>query len=288
MNYKPIYEFLVWDNCHNKCKFCWQRKKPRLFNKEKREHILNEVIAFIDSERFIKGSHILICGGEIFDNACDFEALDIFFKTIVKKMNNLEIDLLYINTNLIYQDITGLYNLLKLIEENNLFERLKFTSSYDLEGRFKSLEDEELMLENLLKIKKDFKHCNIVINTILTKQVCQKIINKEFDVKHFSETYHCWVNLIPYIIYDENLAATRGEVMTALRAVENQNNGYLKIYINNFDLPQDKLLYIYENDNFEFCSCENSECGHSINFKRYSNKGSCFVCDLKEMFKGYY
>lgn len=288
MNYKPIYEFLVWDNCSNNCKFCWQRETPRLFNKKQREHILQEVIAFIDSDKFIKGSHVLICGGEIFDNACDFEALNKFFETIVTKMNKSEIDLLYINTNLIYKDLTGLYNLLKLIEQNGLFDRLKFTTSYDLEGRFKSDEDEKLMLNNLLKIKRDFKHCNIVVNMILTKQVCQKIINKSLDIKNFTTTYHCWVNLIPYIVYDKNLAATRGEVITALQDVENQNNGYLKIYINNFDLPQDKLLYVYKNNDFKFCSCDNSECGHSINFKRYSDKGSCFVCDLKEMFKGLY
>lgn len=288
MNYKPIYEFLVWDNCSNNCKFCFQRKNPRLFNHDERKIILNEVINFINSDKFIKNSHILICGGEIFDKPTDYDILIPFFKKICDLMINNIIDLLYINTNLIYKDLKPLTNFLNLIKEYKLFNRLKFTSSYDLEGRFRNKDDESIMLNNLLFVKKTFPDCNIVVNTILTKKVCNDILNDSYNIQNFMNTYQCWVNLIPYIVYNENIAATRGEIMSALRKVENQMNGYLKIYINNFDLPQDKLLYIYENNNFEFCSCDNSECGHSINFKRYSDKDSCFVCDLKEIFKGYY
>ena len=108
MNCKPVYEFLLWDNCNNHCKFCWQRENPRLFNKSQREIILNNVIKFINSNKFKKDSHILIVGGEIFDNPSDFELLDTFFCQILEFMINGTIDLLYINTNLIYKDLTGI------------------------------------------------------------------------------------------------------------------------------------------------------------------------------------
>lgn len=288
MNYKPIYEFLVWDNCSNNCKFCFQRKNPRLFNHDERKIILNEVINFINSDKFIKNSHILICGGEIFDKPNDYDILMPFFKKICDLMTNNIIDLLYINTNLIYKDLKPLTDFLNLIKEYKLFNRLKFTSSYDLEGRFRNKDDENIMLNNLLFVKKTFTDCNIVVNTILTKKVCNDILNDSYNIQNFMNTYQCWVNLIPYIVYNENIAATRGEIMSALRKVENQMNGYLKVYINNFDLPQDKLLYIYENNNFEFCSCSHADCGHSINFKKYSKNESCFICDLKTMFEGLY
>ena len=47
MQYKRIYEFLVWDNCNNNCQFCWQREKPRLYNHNMRSSILNDVIEWI-------------------------------------------------------------------------------------------------------------------------------------------------------------------------------------------------------------------------------------------------
>ena len=112
MEIKPIYEFLVWDNCNNNCKFCFQRENPRLFNQEGRKMVLDQTIKFIDSDTFKKGSHILICGGEIFDNPKDINILYDFFSQIIDRMNNGIIDLLYLNTNLIYENIAPLFNVL--------------------------------------------------------------------------------------------------------------------------------------------------------------------------------
>ena len=61
---------------------------------------------------------------------------------------------------------------------------------------------------------------------------------------------------------------------------------YLKRYIDNFDLPQKKLIYRFKNTELIFSSSEYSECGHGINFKRYSDKNTCFICDLKTAFNG--
>ena len=152
-NYKKVYEFLVWDNCNNNCSFCFQRKNPRIFNKSQRKIILDEVINFLNGDKFIKGSHVLICGGEIFDKPSDFNMLNSFFQKIIDFMKQDIIDLLYINTNLIYKDLTGIFTVLDLIREEHLFDRLKFTTSYDLKGRFKSKSTENLMLNNLKLIK---------------------------------------------------------------------------------------------------------------------------------------
>lgn len=281
MQYKPIYEFLVWDNCNNNCAFCFQRDNPRIFNKQKRKEILDEVLSFIHGDKFIKGSHILICGGEIFDKPQDFLQLNDFFNKIIDLMNKNIIDLLYINTNLIYKNLEGLNFLLKNIKENNLFDRLKFTSSYDLEGRFKTEESRNLMLSNLKWINNNYPECKIVVNTILTKQVCNAIISNTFSLKNFMQEYKCWINLIPYIIHDKKLSATRNEIFKTLKYVDKENPGYLEYYIPNMSITQEKWLYMYKDNMFQFCSCEMAECGHSINFKRYSEKGTCFCCDLK-------
>lgn len=283
MRYKAIYEFLLWDNCTNNCSFCFQRENPRIFNKSKRQEILDETLSFIQSDKFEKGSHILICGGEIFDKPQDSLQLNHFFTKIISLMLNDIIDLLYINTNLIYKDKCCLDFLLRNIKANNLFDRLKFTTSYDLVGRFKTKESEELMLQNLTWVKNIYPDCKVVVNTILTKQVCNAILNRSFSIKDFIQKYKCWVNLLPYIIYNKELSATRGEIFSALKEVDKDVSGYLDYYIPNMSITQEKLLYLYKDGKFEFCSCKMAECGHSINFKRYSDKGTCFCCDLKEI-----
>lgn len=286
MEIKDIVEFLVWDNCKNNCKFCFQRNNPRLFNQEKRQYILDSVISFIDSDKFVKGSHILIVGGEIFDTPADQRILSDFFNKIAERMLDNTIGLLYINTNLIYSDTTNLYNLMELIEWNNLFNRLRFTTSYDIEGRFKTKEDEELMLNNLLELKQLYPKCQIVTNIILTKGMCEAILNNSFSAKYFMTKYNCWINFIPYIISDVNLAADRDTIFKTLKYIDNENPGYLDKYIANLDLAQEKKLYMYKDNQFQFCSCELSDCGHAVNFKKYSDKGSCFICDLKGLFNG--
>jgi gamma-glutamylcyclotransferase (GGCT)/AIG2-like uncharacterized protein YtfP len=265
-----------------------------LFNQEGRKMVLDQTIKFIDSDTFKKGSHILICGGEIFDNPKDINILYDFFTQIIDRMNNGIIDLLYLNTNLIYENIAPLFNVLDMIRDNNLFERLKFTTSYDLVGRFRDKPmpithhlPEEVMLDNLVSIKKEYPDIHIVTNTILTKPVCQKIINGEYNIRDWMEKYQCYVNLIPYIVLDKDLMATRNEIFKALNIVEKQANGYVRRWIDNLDLKQEKWLYIYKNNEWQFVSCEwDEKCGHSVNFKRYSEAGHCFVCDLKELFDG--
>lgn len=287
MKYKSIYEFLVWDNCNNNCKFCFQRENPRLFSYSKRKYILDEVISFIDSDKFIKGSHILICGGEIFDKPKDFNNLSIFFDKIISYMKNNIIDLLYINTNLIYANLSGVMNLLDKIKEAGFFDRLKFTTSYDLEGRFKTEEIRNLMLNNLIYLTNKYKDLKVVTNIILTKQVCESIINNKLNISEFMTKYNCWVNLIPYIVLDDNLTAERKDIFKSLYTVEKQSPGYLSKYVPNMTITQEKLLYMYKNDKFVFCSCEIDKCGHSINFKRYSKHNTCFCCDLREIFNEY-
>ena len=69
---KTIYEFLLWNNCGNNCKFCHQRAHERkiddkiLMPKEQIES-LNKCKEFLESDKFEDGNHILLVGGEIFD-----------------------------------------------------------------------------------------------------------------------------------------------------------------------------------------------------------------------------
>ena len=281
---KPIFEFLMWENCRNKCSFCFQQEKNQLTDIQKTESML-AVKRFIKyDDRFIKGSHVLLVGGELFDSPSIFTPLANFLSFIVDKMNDGTIDLLYINTNLIYKNMDGLYYLLDLIDQYKLFDRLKFTTSYDLAGRFASPKTKFLMLSNLDALSTKYPDIKIVVNSMLSKQMCEAILSGEYKLDSFMKMHHCDVNLIPYIVYDKELAPTRELVFKALMVADRQCPGYLKRYIANFDLPQAKELYQYRDGRLNYVTCPNNACGHSENFVRYSDKGTCFICDLKRLF----
>ena len=285
MSIKPVTEFLLWDNCNNNCDFCFQRKNPRLFSVKKQDKILGNIKQFIESDRFIKGSHILVVGGELFD--VYRECLLGFFNFIVEKMLINDIDNLYLNTNLIYNDTyySMLKPILNLFESNNLFDRLKFTTSFDIAGRFKTQESKSMMLNNLLRLKDDYEKLKTVVNIILTKQCCESILTNKFDIFDFMSSLRVNTNLIPYIVFKKDLCGTRNDIFSALLKLNEQNPEYIRQYVINMDLKNKRYLYACYPDQLKLCSCEDSECGHSINFKKYSlESDSCFVCDLKRVF----
>ena len=283
---KPIYEFIVWDNCNNNCKFCWQKQHFKLKTSAEKVFSLVQVKKFLTSDDFKSGSHVLIVGGELFDSSSipiTQELLD-FFEYIANKQLTNDIDLLYLNTNLIY-DIDLLCNCLDILNNKNLLNRLKFTTSYDIYGRFKSKNDEMLFVSNLKKLKTIYSDLSVVINTIMTKQFCEKELSAvEPIATTFKSKYAAYVNLIPYITIDDELTPNRNDVFKVLKKQDQFNPGYLKQYIENFDLPQPKLIYRALGNKLVFSSSEYADCGHGINFKRYSNKGTCFICDIKEAF----
>lgn len=281
---KPIYEFLMWENCRNKCSFCFQQEKNQLSDQEKLESMY-AVKCFLEyDQRYIKNSHVLLVGGELFDSPSIFSKLKQFLAYIINKQLDQIIDLLYINTNLIYKNIDCLFWFLSEIEKNQLFDRLKFTTSYDIAGRFANDKVRQLMLSNLDLLSQEFPQIKIVVNSMLSRQLCEAILSDEYDLHSFMRRHHCAVNLTPYIIYDQSLAPTRDLVFKALLKVQQQDPEYIDAYVKNFDLLQKKELYQYKNGQLNYVSCPSNPCGHSENFTRYSNQGTCFVCDLKSIF----
>lgn len=285
MNIKPIFEFIVWENCNNHCQFCFQRENAEIINNIQKKKNLETVLSFLDSDKYVKGCHLLIVGGEIFDNPKMFPDLKVFFDNIFNRILKDEIEVLYINTNLIYQDISICEYVLDKFKEHNILDRIHFTTSYDLKGRFKTEEDRFMMLDNVRTLGAKYPRA-LITNIILTEDVCNKILSNKFDIMNFRESYNTEINLIPYIILDNSLTADRNLIFKTLKHVERLNPTWFKWYATNTRLIQKRELYKVEKGNLVYKSCADSECGHSINFKRYSNKGSCFICDFERIFKG--
>ena len=211
-------EFLLWANCSNNCKFCWQKKinNPEcLLTSEEKIRAIDRAELKINQ---LQESDILIVGGEVFEVISQNVTLRLlkFFDSLAQGCEENKIRFLYINTNLIYEDLTIINYICNKFK--SMPEKLKFTTSYDLEGRYSSEDKKSLFLNNLKKITNTYPAINIVVNTILTKQVC----NNNFSVKNFTEKYKVrLVNLIPYIpiYYGDSLTPSLGEIVNKLKKI---------------------------------------------------------------------
>ena len=281
-----MQEFILWSNCTNQCDFCWQCKKhdqSTILNSGEMIKCLCDLDWKLDE--ITNGDDVLLVGGEILNPYSDSVNYNLRV-TITKCINMLKsnkIRYLYINTNLLYKDRSNLDYLLYNIVINGLSDRLKFTTSYDIYGRFKNYESEKLFLENLKYIYKYYPKINIVVNAIITKQ----LVNSDFNWDEFQQDYGIkYINFIPYIPVkdDRTMDVTFKDIVKILARQEKRHPGYISFYIKDFDLNQDKILYEYHKDKgFIECTAKYAECGHNENFKKVLGD-ECYICKLKDIF----
>jgi len=282
----PIHEFILWNNCPNNCKFCWQKKEKQQTYEERIESIK----LVYNTVENLKDTHVLFVGGEIFadkDTTINSQLFQLFKLTCEKMLKN-EIELCYINTNILYNIHTLLLPVLNMIKDYNLENRIHFTTSGDGAGRFSNSFSMKQFYFNLIKIRNLFPTLPIYVNIILTKPFCNDVLSEKFNIANYENDYKVEVNTIPYIKFGKDIEApTRETVFKTIFKLNEQLPGYGIKYCNNFLLNQDIILQKSENGKLFNISSNKSKCSHSENFKRcYSDSNECFVCDckiLKEM-----
>lgn len=277
-----MYEFVLWSNCCNNCKFCWLKylQNPISTITQKIEAINLVDLKLKEIQNF---SDILLVGGEIFEDSRTARNFIGLTYKICQKIIRGEIRYFYINTNLLYEDISFLIEFLDVFEKYDLFDRLKFTTSWDLVGRFRDNLAEELWERNIKLIKSNYPRLNIVTNLILTKSLCSAIINNKFDVVNFEKEFSA-VNLIPYIPVPKDIFDEQPGKEITLNAIKKSNIDIQK-YINSFDLKQTKIVYDCSNSQLTDITESDLPCGHNKNFTRVWEDNSCFICQLKKFFK---
>ena len=281
---RTMQEFLLWSNCTNYCEFCWQQKKKDLttfLNEKEMLLCINETNKMRDTIN--DGDDVLLVGGEIL--APYFSSVNSALQNLIDKCVGLvisdEIRYLYINTNLIYLDKINLTYLLDSFL--GIEDKLKFTTSFDVYGRFHSSIEKGIFLDNLAYIRDNYPKINIVVNSIITKQLA----TSSFDFYAFKEEYKLrHINFIPYIpVEDDRIMDVEfKDIVKVLAKAEHENKGYIKFYIQDLDLNQNKKLYEYHKDEgYVECTSKYAGCGHNENFRKVLGN-ECFICKLKDMF----
>ena len=289
MNDSPaIYEFLLWNNCNNNCKFCHQKanknKHPNKFlDNNKKLLSIKTLYKYIKNKNIKSGSHILLMGGELFDTKLSSHIESEFFKLatlIASEMENLNINLLYLNTNLIYSDISFLYDFLNIFINKNLEKRIRFTTSYDISYRYKNELDRCLVEKNMLDIYNLYPNIFKTANCILTNKACEYLSHNPLFLVDFKKKYGFNLNLIPYIKLYDSMASKRSTILSLLLKINEFDIDYIKKYVDNLSIKQDRFLFEFNGNMFINASSNNADCGHNENFRKvYLDDDRCFICD---------
>jgi len=95
----------------------------------------------------LRDSDVLIVGGEVYapqEPSVNAE-LSKLFALIANKIKLGEIRYFYVNTNLAYNDMVNIDSLMTAFI--GIESSIKFTTSYDVYGRFASIEEEDAFIE---------------------------------------------------------------------------------------------------------------------------------------------
>lgn len=294
-------EFILWSNCNNCCKFCWQQKKHDLSTFLNEQEMVTSIeTTILELDKINPGDDVLLVGGEILYSY--FESVDSILHKLIDKCVNMvredKIRFLYINTNLIYENRKNLIYLLDMF--SGLEDRLKFTTSKDIYGRFGNpiIKPGQYpkayinFLKNIEFINNNYKKINIVINSIITKQLAHQVkeesqIESDVQIKGNYPVVK-YINYIPYIPVpdDRSMDVTFKNIIQVLLAIEKIEPGYINHYIDDFDMNQNKILYEYHKDKgYVECTAQYAKCHHNENFKKVLNNDECYICKLKELFR---
>lgn len=293
--FQPVYEMILWNNCNNNCKFCWL--------KSKRDKCPDKFISIEDTKRpiflakeFTKllcnnrpGSSMLFMGGELFDRKLPKHANKLFMELIdvcIHEIDSNKMDMIYFNTNLIYDDTKLLFDILDQFKKNGLLHKVQITTSYDWSYRYKSTADMWKATSNMRTISEKYPNSIRVANMIMT-HVCEYIISVEpMFIHNFLMDTGFRLNLIPYIALDKDIALKRNEQLTFLLKVKDHYPEVLDMMVQGYNNKKPKVLFEYDGNGFVMQTARNAQCGHPENFRKvYADSDKCFVCDLINLVK---
>lgn len=289
---KPIYEFLLWNNCQNHCEFCHmkanRRWHPGKFPDDNGKlKSITLVKQFIDSGAMPEGSHVLFMGGELFDTRLMPDtraALLSLSELVASKMLAGELGLFYVITNLIYEDTSLLFAFVDNIANKGMQSRIRFTTSYDIAYRFDSTFTRDMALRNMLAVSARYPEITRTANCVLTDAACAAFANNPELRTEFIDTYGFRLNPVPLIRLDDTMAPARSTVLTTLTKFESADPGFLDTYLASMACDQPRVLYEYNAGTLCGASAITTDCGHSVNYRRvYGDRDTCFMCDCKNL-----
>jgi len=189
-NKNRFLQYEMWKDCHIGCKFCCNKGQRDLNKKESLTFILEK----LNDKEVSEYNEIGFIGGEFFNGELSDPEVKALFYTVFDKcadlIHNGTIEKLYITTALIYNMDVDLIPFLKHLENIGIINNTLICTSYDVAYRFYTKEREDLWKNNMLKLHELYPTLRLHTEIIMTQFFIDKVLQDEFSISNFQETYH--------------------------------------------------------------------------------------------------
>ena len=306
MNMKnKMVQYGVWPNCCNNCDFCLRLNRVP-YTKDQQIMWLKNISNNIDhidwQNEYSYGISLL--GGELYyvtdlDIQNEFlKLIDKIIQKILKPSKNKYCKYSTV-TNGLY-DPKFLYKVVDKIVEATSIERVDLNFSFDFKYRFKSIDDQKLVLHNINEFHDKYNYV-VGVQMILTQYLIDMWRHKEFNINQFIDQYIPGNNLCflyPHVIHTgkklDDFNFKRHDFLDFLHYMKNENyivymsfmnstknsavfkyTGYKTRLLNKIDTNYSQQPVL--SDGKELI---NEKCGHSLLYRCYADCDKCMMCDL--------
>lgn len=184
---RKLVQFELWKNCNNCCEFCFNKGFLRN-NDDDKKHKIQSILSFLDSDEIVDYNAVGLIGGEIFDkNLYSEEILEyihILSDKLAKMLETQQIKQVWFATGLMFDSFSTIKSVLDKFDSHGLTKNVLICTSYDTRGRFTG-NKEEVWEKNIELLHKHYPEMPIHVETIVTQDFIDKVLNKAFDVDKF-------------------------------------------------------------------------------------------------------
>lgn len=192
-----FYQYALWTNCNNNCKFCLHLGKSKLSTSQMCL-TLHELYDLIDAG-VNNCVDISFIGGEIFDDQLDDAIVRAQFYRLLElcaqKYKIGCIRRLMVCTSLIFDVNKHLIQFIQQCNRLGLSDILMLCTSYDTIYRFHTDVSEKLWKDNMVALQKLLRN-KIHTEIILTHDLIQKSLSGKFDVLGFQNAFNTHIDFI--------------------------------------------------------------------------------------------
>ena len=314
-----ILQFELWQECNNKCKFCYLGKNVEHTETEKKISALHKVYKMVsDLSNYPKYQVLAFIGGEFFQGQLrDEKVHDLFFKLMRKTADLLNqgiIKEVWISVTLTIGKQEDLYKVLELFEDKS---KVWLLTSWDSKWRFHTKKMEETWQYHMKHIHELYPSITLNTTIILTGHLIDLYLLNKFNLNEFSEQYHTAYffkqpasGQVITASNNQEIKQKVNEIMPNFFPTKKQFLAFMMkfkqsehevnwsklfnieyraddVYRNYNDGRQMIQSHRYKGTVEETLEEAHLPCGHSINYDCYVDQPGCVLCDkhkIEQMF----
>lgn len=308
-------QFELWQECNNRCKFCYLGKNIRHTDTDKKVEALHKVYEKIcDTSIYKQYDTLAFIGGEFFQGQLnDPQVHDLFFKLmrkVAELADNNVVKEVWISVTLTIGAQKDLYDTIELFKDKS---KLWLLTSWDSKWRFHTKKMEDTWEYHMKNIHQLYPEIKLNTTIILTGDFIDKYLLNEFNLNSFSEEFNTAFffkqpasGQVITASNNQEVKAKVNEIMPNFFPTKKQFLCFLvKFKQSEHEVNWSKLFNIqyraddvfrnyndgrqmvqshrYKGTVEETIEEAHLPCGHSINYDCYVDQPGCVLCDKQKI-----